>query len=76
MSLNTDSIVSCMEWSMMSMLAGSRDDGVDRSMRINAGVSSDGDWELMIFVSVSTSSRNGGTTSMTFWSSTGGNGGY
>ena len=76
MSLNTDSIVSCMKWSMMSMLAGSRDDGVDKSMTINAGVSSDGDWELMIFISVSTSSRNRDSTSMTIWSSTGGNGDY
>ena len=38
MSLNTGSMVSCMEWSMMSMLAGSSGDGVDRSMTINASV--------------------------------------
>ena len=76
MSLTTGYIVSCMGWSMMSMLAGSRDDGVDKSMTINAGVSSDGDWELMIFISVSTSSRNRDSTSMTIWSSTGGNGDY
>ena len=76
MSLNTGSIVSCMGWYIMSMLACSRDDRVDRSMTINAGVSSDSDWELMIFISVSTSSRNGGSTSMTCWSSIGGYGGY
>ena len=76
MSLNKGSIVSCIGWSIIGILTGSSGDGVDRSMTINTSVLSDGDWELIIFISVSTSSRNGGSTSMTFWSSTGGNRGY
>ena len=76
MSLNTGYIVSRMGWSMMSILVGSWDDGVDRSVTINTSVSSDGDWELTNCISVSISSRNRGRTSMTVWSLIGGNGGY
>ena len=76
MSLDTGSIVSCMGRYMMNILVGSWNYGVGRSVTISEGVSSDGDWELMILISVSTSSRNGGSTSMTVWSATGGSGGY
>ena len=76
MILNTGYIVSCMGWSMMSILVGSRYDGVERSMTINAGVSSNGDWELMNCISVSISSKNGGIASVTVWSLIGSNGGY
>ena len=74
--MNIGSVVSGVGGSMMSILVGSWYDGVDRSMTISADPSSDNDWELMSFISVSTSSRNGGSTSMTVWFSAGGNGGY
>ena len=74
--MNIGFVVSCMGWSMMSMLVGSWGDGVGRYMTISEDLSSDGDWELMCFISVSTSSRNGGSTSITVWSSAGSNGGY
>ena len=76
MSLDTGSVVSRMEWYMMSILVGSMDDGVDRSVTIIEVFSSDGGWELMSFISISTSSRNERSTSMTVWSATGGSGGY
>ena len=43
-------------------------------MTISVCVSSDGDWELMSFISGSTASKKGGSTSMTVWLSTRGNG--
>ena len=75
-SLNTSSIVSCMRWSMLSILAGSWDDRVGRYMTISADLLSDSDWELMSFISVLTPSKNGWRTSLTVWSSTEGNGWY
>ena len=76
MSLDTGSIVSCMEKYMMTVLVGSLDDGVGRSVIISKGVSYDGDWELMNLISISTSSRNGWSTSMNVLSATGVSGGY
>ena len=76
MSLDTGSIVSCMGIYMMTVLVGSLDDGVGRSVIISKGVSSDGDWELMNLISISTSPRNGWSTSMNVWSATGVSGGY
>ena len=43
MSLDSGSIVSCVGRYMMNILVGSWNDGVDRSMTISEGVSSDGD---------------------------------
>ena len=65
MSLNTCSIVSHVRLSMMIILVDSWGDGVGRSVTISADLLSDGDCELMCFISVSTSSRNRGSTSMT-----------
>ena len=76
MNLSTGSIVSRIEWSMMGILVGSWDDGVDKSVTINTSVSSDGDWELTSLISGWTASKNGRSTSMTIWSSTEGSGGY
>ena len=49
---------------MMSILVGSWDDGVDRSVTISADFATDSDYELMIFISRSTASKNGGSISM------------
>ena len=76
MNLSAGSIVSRMRWSMMGILVGSWDDGVDKSVTINTSVSSDGDWELASYILGWTASKNGGSTSMSIWSSTEGSGGY
>ena len=76
MSLNIDSVVSDVGGSMMSILVGSWYDRAGRYVTISSDLSSDNDWELTSFISVSTSSKNGGSTSMTVWFSAGGNGGY
>ena len=76
MSFNIYSVVSRVRWSMMGISVGSWYDGIGRSMTINAGFSSDDNWELISFILGSTSSRNGGSTSLFVWFSTGGNGGY
>ena len=51
MSLNTCSVVSRMILSMMGILVGSWDVGLGKSMTMNTQFSSDGDSELMRFVS-------------------------
>ena len=76
MSLDTGSIVSCMGKYMMGVLVGSWDDGLGRSVTISKCVSSNSDWELMNLILISTSSRNGWSTSMNVWSATGVSGGY
>ena len=76
MSLNTWSTVSCMGWSMMSILIGSWNDEVGRSMTINTYYLSDEDWELTSLIVESITLRNGESTSMTVWFSTGSIGGY
>ena len=76
MSLNTCSAVSRMILSMMGILVGSWDDGVDKSVTIHTSVSSDGDWELTSYILGWIASKNGGSTSMTIWSSTEGSEGY
>ena len=65
MSLHTCPIVSHVRLSMMSILIDTWGDRVGRSVTISADLLSDGDCELMCFILVSTSSRNGGSTSMT-----------
>ena len=76
MNLSAGSIVSRMGWFIMGILVGSWDDGVDKSVTIHTSVSSDGDWELTSYILGWIASKNGGSTSMTIWSSTEGSEGY
>ena len=75
-SLTVGSVVSDVGEYMMGIMAGSWDDGASRYVIISADPSSDGDWELMSLISISTSSRTRGSISLSVWFSTWGNGGY
>ena len=76
MSLNIGFAVSSVGGSMIGILVGYWDDKADIFVTISIDLSSDDDWELMSFIPGSTSSKNGGSTSLNVWSSVGGNGGY